>query len=196
MCRAPLRAPFVHLVVAALWRQCKLQASLTQGCTLRVVVQTIQGGIAPQDCQLSRCMLSFSRRGHGLLTSAELQSVVSAMPATSRARQARLHSGNIRDEPGAVVCRVSGSFIRFGTFQLPASREEFHNIPRLADYVIRHHYPQFEGALLDAVAIHSCAASPRHPACLHGFGSLLSHGFAQRPTSHRDTAECSIYQGS
>ena len=40
-------------------------------------------------------------------------------------------SGNIRDEPGAVVCRVSASFIRFGTFQLPASREEFHNIPRL-----------------------------------------------------------------
>ena len=54
-------------------------------------------------------------------------------------------SGNIRDEPGAVVCRMSASFIRFGTFQLPASREEFHNIPRLADYVIRHHYPQFEG---------------------------------------------------
>ena len=45
-----------------------------------------------------------------------------------------------------MVCRVSASFIRFGTFQLPASREEFHNIPRLADYVIRHHYPQFEGA--------------------------------------------------
>ena len=69
-----------------------------------------------------------------------------------------LCSGNIRDEPGAVVCRVSASFIRFGTFQLPASREEFHNIPRLADYVIRHHYPQFEGACLQ-VAMTATACS-------------------------------------
>jgi uncharacterized protein YdiU (UPF0061 family) len=45
-------------------------------------------------------------------------------------------------EPGAVVCRVSPSFVRFGTFQLPASRggEETALVKTLADYVIRHHY--------------------------------------------------------
>lgn len=32
------------------------------------------------------------------------------------------YNGNARLEPGAVVCRVAPSFMRFGTFQLPASR--------------------------------------------------------------------------
>lgn len=45
-----------------------------------------------------------------------------------------------------MVCRVSDAFIRFGTFQLPASREEGHLVPALADYVIKHHYPHLEGA--------------------------------------------------
>ena len=53
----------------------------------------------------------------------------------------------MRDEPGAVVCRVSPAFIRFGTFQLPASREETHLVPVLADYVIKHHYPHLEGVM-------------------------------------------------
>jgi uncharacterized protein YdiU (UPF0061 family) len=32
------------------------------------------------------------------------------------------YNGNVKIEPGAVVCRVSPSFVRFGTFQLPVSR--------------------------------------------------------------------------
>jgi hypothetical protein len=32
------------------------------------------------------------------------------------------YNGNVKMEPGAVVCRVSPSFVRFGTFQLPVSR--------------------------------------------------------------------------
>lgn len=32
------------------------------------------------------------------------------------------YNGNPQLEPGAVVCRVAQSFIRFGTFQLPVSR--------------------------------------------------------------------------
>ncbi len=32
------------------------------------------------------------------------------------------YNGNVRLEPGAVVCRVAPSFVRFGTFQLPVSR--------------------------------------------------------------------------
>lgn len=59
-------------------------------------------------------------------------------------------SGNIKMEPGAVVCRVSPSFIRFGTFQLPASRggSETMLVQALADYVIKHHYPHLKGELL------------------------------------------------
>src|SRR3954470_22280921 len=35
-----------------------------------------------------------------------------------------LYDGNARMEPGAVVCRVAPSFMRFGNFQLPASRND------------------------------------------------------------------------
>lgn len=34
----------------------------------------------------------------------------------------QFYNGNAKLEPGAVVCRVAKSFIRFGTFQLPATR--------------------------------------------------------------------------
>ena len=46
------------------------------------------------------------------------------------------YDGNPAPEPGAIVCRVAPSFVRFGNFQIleePIRRQ-------LADYVIRHHY--------------------------------------------------------
>ena len=54
------------------------------------------------------------------------------------------YNGNAQMEPGAVVCRVARSFIRFGTFQLPVSRGD-DQIPlakTLCDFVIRHFYPE------------------------------------------------------
>ncbi|KAL6745399.1 hypothetical protein V8C86DRAFT_1755079 [Haematococcus lacustris] len=53
------------------------------------------------------------------------------------------YNGNARYEPGAVVCRVAPSFVRFGTFQLPAMRGggQLPLVQSLADYVIRHHFP-------------------------------------------------------
>lgn len=70
------------------------------------------------------------------------------------------YNGNAKMEPGAVVCRVARSFIRFGTFQLPVSRgdEQAPMAKTLADYVIRHFYPECAdaanpyAALLQAVA--------------------------------------------
>jgi hypothetical protein len=46
------------------------------------------------------------------------------------------YNGNAAYEPGAVVCRVSPSFVRFGTFQLPVSRggEQTAMVKVLADY--------------------------------------------------------------
>jgi len=54
------------------------------------------------------------------------------------------YNGNAQLEPGAVVCRVARSFIRFGTFQLPVSRGEGQApmVKQLADFVIRHHYSE------------------------------------------------------
>jgi uncharacterized protein YdiU (UPF0061 family) len=56
------------------------------------------------------------------------------------------YNGNPRKEPGAVVCRVSPSFVRFGSFQLPSTRpDDLPLVKQLADFVVRHHYPHLEG---------------------------------------------------
>ncbi|KAJ1853782.1 hypothetical protein LPJ76_004537 [Coemansia sp. RSA 638] len=44
-------------------------------------------------------------------------------------------------ERGAVVARLAPSWVRFGSFELPASRADHVTTKQLADYVIRHHYP-------------------------------------------------------
>src|ERR1700694_4556443 len=44
--------------------------------------------------------------------------------------------------PGAVLTRVAGSFVRAGTFQYFAARDDVDAVRRLADYVIDRHYPQ------------------------------------------------------
>lgn len=58
-----------------------------------------------------------------------------------------LYNGNAAYEKGAVVCRVAPSFIRFGSFQLFAKRNDVKTLKQLADYTIRHFFPaiQVEG---------------------------------------------------
>ena len=55
------------------------------------------------------------------------------------------YDGNPRDEPGAVVCRVAPSFIRFGTFELPYSRNETGLLRALVDFCIRRDFPHLRG---------------------------------------------------
>ena len=52
------------------------------------------------------------------------------------------YSGDPQPEPGAIVTRVAPTFIRFGNFELMTSRRELDNLRALADYVLRHHYPE------------------------------------------------------
>ena len=52
------------------------------------------------------------------------------------------YDGNPRLEPGAIVCRVAPSFIRFGNFQLPASRGELPLLNQLIDFTIRRDFPE------------------------------------------------------
>ncbi|KAJ0953126.1 hypothetical protein HanPSC8_Chr02g0080351 [Helianthus annuus] len=56
------------------------------------------------------------------------------------------YDGNPKGEPGAVVCRVAQSFLRFGSFQIHAARgkEDLEIVKVLADYTIRHHFPHIE----------------------------------------------------
>jgi len=51
------------------------------------------------------------------------------------------YDGHPRPEPGAIVCRVAPSFVRFGNFQILAASNELDALKRLADYVIREHFP-------------------------------------------------------
>ncbi|HBJ38424.1 MAG TPA: YdiU family protein [Planctomycetaceae bacterium] len=46
------------------------------------------------------------------------------------------YDGNPRHESGAVVCRVAPSFIRFGNFEIFASRGDFDNLRKLAEHTI------------------------------------------------------------
>ncbi len=52
-----------------------------------------------------------------------------------------MYDGNAAFEPGAVVCRVAPSFIRFGNFQIFAANGEVENLRRLANYTILHYFP-------------------------------------------------------
>lgn len=57
-----------------------------------------------------------------------------------------LYDGNPGPEPGAVVCRVSPSFIRFGTFELPASRGDVGLLRQLVEFTIRNDFPDLYDA--------------------------------------------------
>ncbi|MFT5755573.1 MAG: hypothetical protein ACI9LM_000284 [Alteromonadaceae bacterium] len=51
------------------------------------------------------------------------------------------YDGNAKPEQGAVVCRVSSSFMRFGSFQLPASRGDSHLLKQLVEHCIKSDFP-------------------------------------------------------
>jgi len=54
------------------------------------------------------------------------------------------YSGDARPEPGAIVCRVSPSFIRFGNFELPASRGDSELLGRLVSFCIDRDFPHLK----------------------------------------------------
>lgn len=55
-----------------------------------------------------------------------------------------LYNGNPAYEKGAVICRVSPSFIRFGNFEIFAAREDTGTLRKLTDYTIKHFYPHLK----------------------------------------------------
>ena len=52
------------------------------------------------------------------------------------------YDGHPQEEPGAIVCRVAPSFIRFGNFELPASRGDVPLLAQLVDFTIRRDFPE------------------------------------------------------
>jgi len=51
------------------------------------------------------------------------------------------YDGRPQAEPGAVVCRVAPSFLRFGNFQIHAAYREEAILRRLVEFVIGEHFP-------------------------------------------------------
>ena len=56
-----------------------------------------------------------------------------------------LYDGHPREEPGAIVCRVSPSFLRFGNFEILAARDDRALLAQLVDFTIARDYPHLEG---------------------------------------------------
>ena len=57
------------------------------------------------------------------------------------------YDGHAAPEPGAVVCRVAPSFIRFGHFEILAAQAEPELLRQLMDFVQAQHYPHCDGAV-------------------------------------------------
>ena len=66
-----------------------------------------------------------------------------------------LYDGHPAEEPGAVVCRVAPSFVRFGNFQLPASRDDNELLRALVEFTIR---SDFDHLLVDGRSIDDAIA--------------------------------------
>ena len=56
-----------------------------------------------------------------------------------------LYDGNPRAEPGAVVCRVAPSFIRFGNFEILTARKNHAQLEKLVDFTIARDFPEITG---------------------------------------------------
>jgi uncharacterized protein YdiU (UPF0061 family) len=62
------------------------------------------------------------------------------------------YDGHPEPEPGAIVCRVAPSFLRFGNFELPTSREDLGLLRQLADFTIAQFFPHLGAPSKDTYA--------------------------------------------
>jgi len=65
------------------------------------------------------------------------------------------YDGNGKPEPGAIVCRVAPSFIRFGNFELPASRGDVDLLKKLIDFTIHRDFPELAENKLSGEALYA-----------------------------------------
>lgn len=68
------------------------------------------------------------------------------------------YDGNPAPETGAIVCRVAPSFVRFGNFQLPASRGDSETLQKLVDFTIRHDFAELGAPAEGPIPVETIAA--------------------------------------
>jgi uncharacterized protein YdiU (UPF0061 family) len=82
----------------------------------------------------------------GIPTTRALSLVLTGEPVT----RDLLYDGNPQDEPGAIVGRVAPSFLRFGNYELFASRGDHDTLRRLVRFTLERFYPHHvDGERLD-----------------------------------------------
>ncbi len=57
------------------------------------------------------------------------------------------YNGDPRAEPGAIVCRVAPSFLRFGNYELPTSRGDTALLEKLVDFTLARDYSHLTGSI-------------------------------------------------
>jgi serine/tyrosine/threonine adenylyltransferase len=72
------------------------------------------------------------------------------------------YDGHPRAEPGAIVCRLAPTFLRFGNFEVLTWREDVAGLRRLVRYTLAEHFPEF-GAELGAAPGREPSDEPIEP---------------------------------
>jgi uncharacterized protein YdiU (UPF0061 family) len=57
-----------------------------------------------------------------------------------------LYDGHPAEEPGAVVCRVAPTFLRFGSYEIHSSRDDHTTLKKLVDFTLERYYPGLDVA--------------------------------------------------
>jgi uncharacterized protein YdiU (UPF0061 family) len=86
---------------------------------------------------LREFVCSEAMHGLGIPTTRALSLVLTG----DRVVRDMFYDGRPEAEPGAIVCRVAPSFVRFGHFELPRSAGDITLLRALADYVVDAHFP-------------------------------------------------------
>ncbi|MGF1643931.1 MAG: YdiU family protein [Thiotrichales bacterium] len=63
------------------------------------------------------------------------------------------YDGNPEEEPGAIVCRVAPSFLRFGSFEIFSARRDFTRLKQLVDFTLRTDFPHLGAPGPDTYAV-------------------------------------------
>jgi uncharacterized protein YdiU (UPF0061 family) len=77
----------------------------------------------------------------GIPTTRALSLVATGQPVN----RDMLYDGHPADEPGAVVCRVARSFLRFGSYEIHRAREDFTTLKKLVEFTLERYYPEHVG---------------------------------------------------
>lgn len=80
------------------------------------------------------------------------------------------YDGHPRAEPGAIVCRVAPSFVRFGHFELLAARDDTALLEKLLQFVITTDRPDLVGTL--ASTLSECTFGERRAIYLQWFADV------------------------